>query len=36
MASTGDNNPGHFARDSEKASEAGKKGGQSSNKGSDE
>ncbi|XXF11144.1 general stress protein [Pseudomonas sp. D1-3] len=30
MANTGNNNPGNFANDREKASEAGKKGGQSS------
>lgn len=30
MASTGKGNPGNFANDREKASEAGKKGGQAS------
>ncbi len=30
MANTGNNNPGNFANDREKASEAGKKGGQQS------
>ncbi|UQY35759.1 general stress protein [Pseudomonas fulva] len=30
MANTGNNNSGNFANDREKASEAGKKGGQSS------
>jgi len=30
MANTGNNNPGNFANDREKASEAGKKGGQHS------
>lgn len=30
MANTGENNPGNFANDPERASEAGKKGGQAS------
>jgi general stress protein YciG len=30
MANTGNNNPGNFANDREKASQAGQKGGQSS------
>ena len=34
MAKTGNSNPGNFANDPQKASEAGKKGGQSSGQGS--
>lgn len=33
MANTGKSNPGNFANDKEKASEAGKKGGQASGSG---
>lgn len=33
MANTGNSNPGNFANDREKASEAGKKGGQQSHGG---